>query len=78
MCSIATLNVTFPDHEFSDVKPAHFRKKQSDVSAVHALSTTLVAPREPIHHTRLPPTNAACDKGESKGRYLNKPWYVLA
>ncbi len=41
---IATLNVAFPDHEFSDVKPAHFHKEQSGASVLNALSTTLVAP----------------------------------
>ncbi|EPQ54227.1 Maf1-domain-containing protein [Gloeophyllum trabeum ATCC 11539] len=42
---IATLNVAFPDHEFSDVRPAHFNKEESGASVLNALSTTLVAPQ---------------------------------
>jgi hypothetical protein len=41
---IATLNVAFPDHDFSDVRPSHFSKEESGASVLNALSTTLVAP----------------------------------
>lgn len=41
---IATLNVAFPDHEFSDVRPGHFSKEESGASVLNSLSTTLVAP----------------------------------
>ncbi|KLO09878.1 Maf1 regulator [Schizopora paradoxa] len=44
---IATLNVAFPDHEFSDVRPAAFCKEESGASVLHSLSTTLVAPHRP-------------------------------
>lgn len=59
---IATLNVAFPDHEFSDVKPAHFHKEQSGASVLNALSTTLVAPhragvRAPRTYSSYPPTS---------------------
>jgi hypothetical protein len=59
---IATLNVAFPDHEFSDVKPAHFHKEQSGANVLNALSTTLVAPhragiRAPRSYSSYPPTS---------------------
>ena len=59
---IATLNVAFPDHEFSDVKPAHFHKEQSGAGVLNALSTTLVAPhragvRAPRTYSSYPPTS---------------------
>src|SRR5712672_650228 len=59
---IATLNVAFPDHEFSDVKPAHFHKEQNGASVLNALSTTLVAPhragiRAPRTYSSYPPTS---------------------
>ncbi|EIN09835.1 Maf1-domain-containing protein [Punctularia strigosozonata HHB-11173 SS5] len=42
---IATLNAAFPDHEFSDVKPAQFSREQAGAAAVlHALSASLAAP----------------------------------
>ncbi|KAI6155799.1 Maf1 regulator-domain-containing protein [Pisolithus tinctorius] len=41
---IATLNIAFPDHEFSDVKPSHFNKEKSGASVLNALSTTLLSP----------------------------------
>lgn len=41
---IATLNVAFPDHEFSDVRPAHFCKEQDGASVLNTLSQTLVTP----------------------------------
>ncbi|KAI6013043.1 Maf1 regulator-domain-containing protein [Pisolithus marmoratus] len=42
---IATLNIAFPDHEFSDVKPSHFNKEKSGASVLNALSTTLLSPQ---------------------------------
>lgn len=41
---IATLNIAFPDYEFSDVRPHHFNKEQSGASVLNALSTTLISP----------------------------------
>lgn len=59
---IATLNVAFPDHEFSDVKPAHFNKEESGASVLNALSTTLVSPqragmRAPRTYSSYPPAS---------------------
>ncbi|KAF8892843.1 Maf1 regulator-domain-containing protein [Mucidula mucida] len=42
---IATLNIAYPDYDFSDVRPAHFTKEQSGASVLNALSTTLVSPQ---------------------------------
>jgi hypothetical protein len=42
---IAALNVAFPDHEFSDVKPAQFAREESGAAVLNALSTTLTAAR---------------------------------
>ena len=39
---IATLNIAFPDHDFSGVRPAHFCKEPSGAGVLNALSTTLV------------------------------------
>jgi len=60
---IATLNVAFPDHEFSDVRPSHFNREQSGASVLNALSTTLVSPyragmRAPRTYSSYPPTSA--------------------
>ncbi|KAF9261147.1 Maf1-domain-containing protein [Marasmius fiardii PR-910] len=41
---ISTLNIAFPDHEFSDVRPAHFNREESGASVLNSLSTTLVVP----------------------------------
>jgi hypothetical protein len=41
---IATLNVAFPDHEFSDVRPGHFTKEPSGAAVLNSLSTTLISP----------------------------------
>ncbi|KAI0058187.1 Maf1-domain-containing protein [Artomyces pyxidatus] len=59
---IATLNVAFPDYEFSDVKPSHFNKEESGASVLNALSTTLVSPhragiRAPRTYSSYPPTS---------------------
>ena len=50
---IATLNVAFPDHAFSDVRPQHFNREESGASVLNALSTTLVSPhRSGLHAPR--------------------------
>lgn len=41
---IATLNVAFPNDEFSDVRPYHFDREEGSASILNALSTTLVSP----------------------------------
>ncbi|EST04597.1 Repressor of RNA polymerase III transcription Maf1 [Kalmanozyma brasiliensis GHG001] len=40
---IATLNVAFPDHDFSEVNPADFRKEMSPAMVLNSLSTTLLS-----------------------------------
>ncbi|PPQ65265.1 hypothetical protein CVT26_000226 [Gymnopilus dilepis] len=44
---IATLNIAFPDHEFSDVRPSHFVKEEDGANILNALSNTLVSPQRP-------------------------------
>ncbi|KAJ7903614.1 Maf1 regulator-domain-containing protein [Mycena olivaceomarginata] len=61
---IATLNIAFPDHEFSDVRPNQFNKEESGAAVLNALSTTLVAPHRagmdaPRTYSSYPPTSAA-------------------
>lgn len=64
---IATLNIAFPDHEFSDVRPAHFCKEESGAGVLNALSTTLVSTSSgnptrsmpaPRTYSAYPPTSA--------------------
>ncbi|TDL19904.1 Maf1-domain-containing protein [Rickenella mellea] len=60
---IATLNIAFPDHEFSDVRPQHFCREESGANVLNALSTTLVSPqrpglRAPRTYSSYPPTSA--------------------
>ncbi|TFK40049.1 MAF1 protein [Crucibulum laeve] len=60
---IATLNIAFPDHEFSDVRPSHFIKEESGASVLNALSNTLVAPHRagtsaPRSYSSYPPTSS--------------------
>lgn len=60
---IATLNVAFPDHEFSDVRPSHFVKEQDGASILNALSNTLVSPHRsgssaPRSYSSYPPTSS--------------------
>lgn len=43
---IALLNGAFPDHDFSQVKPADFRKEPNAQSVLHSLSSTLFSLRE--------------------------------
>lgn len=59
---IATLNIAFPDYEFSDVRPHHFNKEQSGASVLNALSNTLISPqragaRAPRTYSSYPPTS---------------------
>src|SRR5205823_4586475 len=59
---IATLNVAFPDHDFSDVRPSHFIKEESGASVLNALSNTLVSPQRaglsaPRTYSSYPPTS---------------------
>ena len=60
---IAALNVAFPDHEFSDVRPIHFNREENGASVLNALSTTLVSPHRaglqaPRTYSAYPPTSA--------------------
>ncbi|KAG7451847.1 Maf1-domain-containing protein [Guyanagaster necrorhizus] len=60
---IATLNIAFPDYEFSDVRPGHFNKEESGAAVLNALSTTLVAPHRagvsaPRTYSSYPPTSS--------------------
>jgi hypothetical protein len=61
---IATLNVAFPDHEFSDVRPCQFNKEVSGASVLNALSTTLFNPQTrtgipaPRTYSSYPPTSS--------------------
>ncbi|KZT53254.1 Maf1 regulator [Calocera cornea HHB12733] len=42
---IATLNVAFPDHDFSEVRPDAFKKEESPAGVLNALSNTLLSLR---------------------------------
>ncbi|KZP00563.1 Maf1 regulator, partial [Calocera viscosa TUFC12733] len=42
---IATLNVAFPDHDFSEVRPDAFKKEDSPAGVLNALSNTLLSLR---------------------------------
>ncbi|KAF4571377.1 hypothetical protein EYR36_008706 [Pleurotus pulmonarius] len=60
---IATLNIAFPDHEFSDVKPGHFSKEESGASVLNSLSNTLISPHRagmnaPRTYSSYPPTSS--------------------
>lgn len=60
---IATLNVAFPDHEFSDVRPWHFSREENGASVLTALSTTLLSPHRagmqaPRTYSAYPPTSS--------------------
>ncbi|KAF8962712.1 Maf1 regulator-domain-containing protein [Flammula alnicola] len=60
---IATLNVAFPDHEFSDVRPSHFVKEEDGANILNALSNTLIAPHRagsnaPRSYSSYPPTSS--------------------
>ncbi|KAF8626402.1 hypothetical protein AX17_006569 [Amanita inopinata Kibby_2008] len=60
---IATLNVAFPDHDFSDVRPNHFCKEESGASVLNALSNTLASNGRttmtvPRTYSSYPPTTS--------------------
>ncbi|EAU85564.1 MAF1 protein [Coprinopsis cinerea okayama7 len=60
---IATLNVAFPDHDFSDVRPSHFVREESGASVLNALSNTLVSPHRagsnaPRSYSSYPPASS--------------------
>lgn len=60
---IATLNIAFPDYEFSDVRPSQFAKEESGASVLNALSNTLVSPHRagtsaPRTYSSYPPTSS--------------------
>jgi len=60
---IATLNIAFPDYEFSDVRPSHFNKEESGASVLNALSNTIVSPHRagmtaPRTYSSYPPTSS--------------------
>ncbi|KAJ3490830.1 hypothetical protein NLI96_g1145 [Meripilus lineatus] len=60
---IATLNIAFPDHEFSDVRPGQFNREESGASVLNALSTTLVSPHRagmqaPRTYSAYPPASS--------------------
>ena len=61
---IATLNVAYPDHEFSDVRPSHFIKEEDGANILNALSNTLISPHRlgagptPRSYSSYPPTSA--------------------
>ncbi|KAJ6577192.1 Maf1 regulator-domain-containing protein [Mycena capillaripes] len=60
---IATLNIAFPDHEFSDVRPNQFNKEESGAAVLNALSTTLAAPHRagmdaPRTYSSYPPSSS--------------------
>ncbi|KAF9036149.1 MAF1 protein [Panaeolus papilionaceus] len=59
---IATLNIAFPDYEFSDVKASHFVKEQDGANILNALSNTLISPHKdtsaPRSYSSYPPTSS--------------------
>jgi hypothetical protein len=59
---IATLNIAFPDYDFSDVRPSHFVKEKNGAAVLNALSNTLVAPHRagltaPRTYSSYPPSS---------------------
>lgn len=59
---IATLNVAYPDYEFSDVRPSHFVKEADGANILNALSNTLISPHRagsnaPRSYSSYPPTS---------------------
>ncbi|KAF5341764.1 hypothetical protein D9611_001765 [Ephemerocybe angulata] len=60
---ISTLNIAFPDHDFTDVRPSHFVKEENGASVLNALSNTLVSPHRagtnaPRSYSSYPPTSS--------------------
>jgi hypothetical protein len=59
---IATLNVAYPDHDFSDVRPSHYVKESDGANILNALSNTLISPHRagttaPRSYSSYPPTS---------------------
>ncbi|KDQ57270.1 hypothetical protein JAAARDRAFT_35901 [Jaapia argillacea MUCL 33604] len=59
---IATLNIAFPDYDFSDVRPSQFNREESGAGVLNSLSTTLTAPhragmRAPRTYSSYPPNS---------------------
>ncbi|KAF5359243.1 hypothetical protein D9756_003151 [Leucocoprinus leucothites] len=59
---IATLNIAFPDYDFSDVRPSHFVKEKNGAGVLNSLSNTLVAPHRtgvaaPRSYSSYPPSS---------------------
>jgi len=59
---IATLNIAFPDYDFSDVRPSHFNKEESGATVLNGLSNTFVSPHRagmsaPRTYSSYPPTS---------------------
>jgi hypothetical protein len=58
---IATLNIAFPDYDFTDVRPNHFVKEKSGAGVLNSLSNTLVAPHRtgaaPRTYSSYPPSS---------------------
>ncbi|KAJ2914520.1 hypothetical protein MD484_g5910, partial [Candolleomyces efflorescens] len=60
---ISTLNIAFPDYDFTDVRPSHFVKEENGASVLNALSNTLVSPHRagtnaPRSYSSYPPTSS--------------------
>jgi hypothetical protein len=60
---ISTLNIAFPDYDFSDVRPSHFNKEENGATVLNALSNTLVSPHRgggqaPRTYSSYPPTSS--------------------
>ena len=60
---ISTLNVAFPDYDFSDVRPSHFNREEDGAGVLNALSNTLVSPHRagshaPRTYSSYPPTSS--------------------
>lgn len=60
---ISTLNIAFPDHDFTDVRPSHFVKEETGAGVLNALSNTLVSPHRagsnaPRSYSSYPPTSS--------------------
>ena len=60
---ISTLNIAFPDHDFTDGRPSHFVKEDTGAGVLNALSNTLVSPHRagsnaPRSYSSYPPTSA--------------------
>lgn len=60
---IATLNIAFPDYDFSEARLKDFRREESGASVLNALSTTIASPNRsglvaPRTYSAYPPTSS--------------------